>query len=232
MGIQAIEHCYSPSVPFSRTRKTVLLHLLLRTVILAMLHAVLFLSIFLPSNGMEGYTENCDGECVSSCKPYWVEIQSHCYFWSKIQLNWAEAEATCRKQGGHLASITSKATNDRVSNETERSHKDHKSMWIGGTDTEEEAVYRWSDCEEGKFELLTGIQPKKYDCVEFFKEGKFWGDNDCAEKNYFLCSQKLCPGSMGASVGGIIAAVFIVLAFIVCCAFKCRVVSWIQGRTS
>ena len=93
-----------------------------------------------------GYTENCDGECVSSCKPYWVEIESHCYFWSKIQLNWVEAEATCRKQGGHLASITSKAINDRVSNETERSHKDHKSMWIGGTDTEEEAVYRWSDC--------------------------------------------------------------------------------------
>ena len=90
-----------------------------------------------------GYTENCEDECVSSCKPYWAEIGNHCYFWSKIQLNWLEAEAACRKQGGHLASIDSKATNDKISNETERSHKEHTSMWIGGTDTEEEGVWRW-----------------------------------------------------------------------------------------
>ena len=93
-------------------------------------------------NYCAGYTENCDEECVSSCKPYWTEIDSHCYLWSKIQLSWAEAEGACRKEGGHLASIASKATNDKISNETKTNHRGHTSMWIGGTDTEEEGVWR------------------------------------------------------------------------------------------
>ena len=71
-------------------------------------------------------------------------------------------------------------------------------MWIGGTDTEKEGVWKWSDCSEWKFELWmqisAGNEPKQYDCVEFFREGIFWGDDDCTRKNYFLCSQKLCPG--------------------------------------
>ena len=127
-----------------------------------------------------------------------LEVDSHCYLWSKIELNWAEAETACRKEGGHLASITSKAINDKISNETKTNHRGHTSMWIGGTDSEKEGTWKWSDCSEWKFELWMqvseGNQPKKFDCVEFFREGVFWGDDDCTRKNYFLCSQKLCPG--------------------------------------
>ena len=71
-----------------------------------------------------GNKESCDDDCVSSCKPYWVEIDTHCYMWENFQLSWHEAEEYCRKQGGHLASITSKATNDKISAEFKT--KDHE----------------------------------------------------------------------------------------------------------
>merc|ERR1712192_115413 len=138
---------------------------IVRKVIVAMLlHALLILPLFLASYGMDGYVENCDDTCVSSCKPNWTEVDSHCYLWSKIQLSWAEAETACMKEGGHLASITSKAMNDKISNETKTNHRGHTSMWIGGTDSEKEGTWTWSDCSEWKFELWMqvseGMQPK------------------------------------------------------------------------
>jgi len=199
-----------------------------------LLHALLILPLFLASYGMDGYVENCDDTCVSSCKPNWTEVDSHCYLWSKIQLSWAEAETACMKEGGHLASITSKAMNDKISNETKTNHRGHTSMWIGGTDSEKEGTWTWSDCSEWKFELWMqvseGNQPKKYDCVEFFREGVFWGDDDCTRNNYFLCSQKLCPGSWpswAAGVSSIFVVLLIILTFVVFFVYKRK-----QGHTS
>ena len=145
-----------------------------------------------------GYRESCDAECVSSCKPYWVEIDRLCYHWNENQLSWLEAEEFCRKQGGHLASITSKATHDNISAEFETKHPEHTSMWIGGTDQEEEGVWKWSDCSPWSFEAwMKNVAvnfAEEQDCLEFFRNEETWNDDDCTKKNYFLCSQRICPG--------------------------------------
>ena len=145
-----------------------------------------------------GTKESCYDECVPSCKPYWVEIDSHCYMWENFQVSWADAEEYCRKHGGHLASITSKATNDNISALLNTKHEDLRSMWIGGTDQEEEGVWKWSDCTPWSFEAwmeeTTGNRLEAQDCLEFFRYGAIWGADDCSKGNYFLCSQKLCPG--------------------------------------
>ena len=112
-------------------------------------------------------------------------------------MSWVEAETACREQGGHLASINSEAINDKIWDETKTNHTEHTSMWIGGTDQEEEGVWKWTDCSPWDFEAwmeeTAGNQPEKQDCLEFFRDGGIWGDDDCTMRNYFLCSQKLCP---------------------------------------
>ena len=142
------------------------------------------------------YQENCDVPCVSSCKPFWVEVENHCYRWSTLKLNWLEAEKTCRKQGGHLASITSQAVHDNITAQFQG--KQHKTMWIGGTDQEKEEVWKWTDCSLWNFEQWNQGQPDNQreaeHCLEFFRnDGRGWNDYDCTARNYFLCSQKLCP---------------------------------------
>ena len=122
--------------------------------------------------------------------------------WEHFQVSWADAEEYCRKQGGHLASITSKETNDNIS--ALLNTKDHSSMWIGGTDQEEEGVWKWSDCTPWSFEAwmedTPWNRPEAQDCLEFFRNEGVWGDDDCTMKNYFLCSQKICPGWFQVSI--------------------------------
>merc|ERR1711971_1462565 len=50
-------------------------------IVTMLLHTLLILPLFLTSYGMDGYIENCDDTCVSSCKPNWTEVESHCYLW-------------------------------------------------------------------------------------------------------------------------------------------------------
>ena len=145
----------------------------------------------------KGYQENCDAQCVSSCKPFWVEVENHCYHWSTLKLNWLESEETCRKQGGHLASIPSQAVHDNITAQFQ--DKEHKTMWIGGTDQEKEGVWKWTDCSLWNFTPWKRGQPDNIKngqhCLEFFgtEEGGKWNDDDCTIGKYFLCSQKLCP---------------------------------------
>merc|ERR1711971_1263454 len=118
------------------------------------------------------------------------------------------------KQGGHLASITSKATNDNVSAEFKT--KPHTSMWIGGTDQEEEGVWKWSDCTPWNFEAwMKNVAvnfAEEQDCLEFFRSEGTWNDDDCTKKNYFLCSQRICTGSeAGLLAAGVTSGVFLLL---------------------
>ena len=53
---------------------------------------------------------------------------------------WAEAEAKCQREGGHLASIVTKYEQLLTSDASEG-----KSVWIGGTDQDQEGVWQWTD---------------------------------------------------------------------------------------
>ena len=146
------------------------------------------------------WTGNCGKkECVQSCKPYWVQVDSHCFLWSKLQLSWAEAEDVCKNQGGHLASLTSEALKEKISDDFKTKPNAQTSMWIGGKkDKDEDGLWKWSDCSSWNSEASS--KPLKEEatgnCLEFLRDGvDDWGANDCAKENYFLCSQKHCSGS-------------------------------------
>ena len=143
----------------------------------------------------------CKGKmCVESCQENWVENGDDCYYWSTTALNWTDAEDFCRSGGGHLASVTSEATNEFVLSELER--RRNSMLWIGGTAKGMKGGWKWTDCTPMVFTYWQKNQPSNHegqDCLRYSRTAERrskpkWNDLICSLKQKFVCSQKLCPG--------------------------------------
>lgn len=146
-----------------------------------------------------------DSKCVAECPgkdldlglEAWEKLGDQCFLWSEKSAtkNWTEAEDFCRWQGGHLVSVTSKAINEYIVEG--KSQRKISSLWVGGTDKEEEGVWTWTDCSSfqgHKFTAWAHHQPSNgpdQDCVDHWS--KSWNDVECSRKKAFLCTKKLCP---------------------------------------
>ena len=111
---------------------------------------------------------------------------------------WDKAEEFCRTKGAHLASVTSKATNDYI--EAELNQRDHH-IFIGGSDKESEGTWKWSDGSTWEFTNWGTIQGQEQpsnttgqDCLEYHSSKWKWNDVRCTYRGNFLCSIKLCSG--------------------------------------
>ena len=146
-----------------------------------------------------------DSDCVKDCKEGWEANRQHCFFWSIASASWDEAEQTCQKEGGHLASVTSNATNQYIlSGLDKRGIKEN--LWIGGRDSKEEGTWEWTDESAWEFSYWGPRRPNsdyRQNCLQY--HGSFynplspifkyvWWDFECEERSRFLCSQKLCSG--------------------------------------
>ncbi len=78
-----------------------------------------------------------------------VEFNGHYYKAYDQKLAWHTAKTYCEELGGHLATITSKEENDFV---YEMVRKNGISYWLGGTDEEQEGVWKWVTGEEWSFD--------------------------------------------------------------------------------
>ena len=56
------------------------------------------------------------------------------------QKSWSDAEAHCQAEGGHLASVLSEGEQKELSTMADGQH-----VWIGGTDAEQEGVWKWTN---------------------------------------------------------------------------------------
>ena len=147
---------------------------------------------------MIGITKECDNtQCVSACPVNWMEKDKHCYLWSRTAgVTWDEAEEFCASQGGHLVSVTSKSVNDYLVEE--KNKYGITTIWIGGSDKEEEGVWKWLDCSsfrDHRFTFWAHHQPSNghlQHCLELWSTK--WNDNVCSKQNNFVCSKRLCPG--------------------------------------
>ena len=166
---------------------------------------VLVISLILPPHQClsSGFEIRCNEEkCVESCKEFWVKNGDHCFYWSMNSANWTEAENYCRSGGGHLASVTSNATNEFILSEL--SKRDNSRLWIGGTDKGEQGVWNWTDCSPWEFTYWQENQPsnhKRQDCIRYSRKATStskpkWNDWLCDHKYKFVCTQKLCPGDI------------------------------------
>ena len=133
---------------------------------------------------------------MTACGNDWEEHGDHCYLWSEEKMSWDDAEAFCKRKGGHLASVTSEDINAFVLQEKMLRNLEH--LWIGGSDKENEGVWRWSDGSPWNYTNWYPGQPNRdnnKDCLQFgFNEIRDWMDRPCANNVNFVCSQALCSG--------------------------------------
>ena len=140
---------------------------------------------------------DCPAENQEFGSEKWTDQRGdqHCFLWSNKTRNWADAEDFCKGQGGHLASVTSKAINEYIVDG--KMKRKISSLWVGGTDKEKEGFWTWTDCStfrDHRFTAWAHHQPsngKDQDCVDHWSRS--WNDVDCSREKHFLCAKKLCP---------------------------------------
>jgi len=142
---------------------------------------------------------NNDSDCVQDCEQSWEAHGQHCYFWSDHIETWDWAEQFCLKKGAHLASVTSNSTNQYILRGIMKRNI-NENMWIGGTDKDEEGVWKWADGSPWEFTDWQTGRPgrpnERQNCLHYdaFVDFK-WYDYRCYDRSYkFLCSQKVCSG--------------------------------------
>lgn len=121
-----------------------------------------------------GPPEPPDGEVIetSMIPEDAVEFNGHFYkLYNETKL-WTEAEEACEEMDGHLVTITSEEEQDKIVEMIEEYAEAEKyNFWIGGSDAEQEGVFRWVTGElipldmsiEGGYENWKGGQPNNND---------------------------------------------------------------------
>jgi len=110
----------------------------------------------------------------------------HAYYFCASNKRFGEASDACEAMGGHLVTITS-------SDEDEFVHglvTSGQDIWIGLTDKDSEGAFYWVNGESYTYTNWGEGQPDDSwgeDCVEKYGGSGFWNDNDCKQKNSFVC---------------------------------------------
>jgi len=143
-----------------------------------------------------------EDKCVGACPEGWEANEAHCYLWGNEKKNWTAAEDFCRGEGGHLATVNTNATKEFVLEGLAR--KNLNWTWIGGSDIENEGVWKWTDCTPWEAEFWAPGQPdnthNNQDCLTlvhnwYWNNGvlnRMWDDLGCIVEWEFLCSKKIC----------------------------------------
>ena len=144
---------------------------------------------------------------MEACAEGWEANGDHCYFFGDEKKNWTAAEDFCREEGGHLATVNTNATRAFVLGGMIKRNIDR--AWIGGSDIEEEDVWKWTDCTKWEDEFWSPGMPDNnvvktsQDCLtqvlrSSWNNGvlnRMWDDFDCSEEIEFLCSKKICSSN-------------------------------------
>ena len=74
-------------------------------------------------------------------------------------------------------------------------------VWIGGIDVEEEGTCKWADCFPWNYTLWGHGEPNNLggdeDCLEQINDSAGrWNDDDCPKEKAFVCSKKICSGTV------------------------------------
>ena len=105
---------------------------------------------------------------------------------------WSGAEAHCQAEGGHLASVVL----DKSQLEVAAAAEAGGWVWLGGTDQEEEGVWRWSDGSTWNYTRWSpessdgtpeyGSKGASHNCA-VIHYGEWWRNHPCSFSQNFLC---------------------------------------------
>lgn len=133
-----------------------------------------------PSGTLDINNPNCPSDCTL-CNGHKFKLFSD-------TKTWAEAKADCESRGGHLATSTSEEKNEFL-----KSIAIGKSVWLGGTDEENEGVWKWITGENWDYtNWHCSVQPDNVGGIEHYLqftwngEGK-WNDLPATSKLRYIC---------------------------------------------
>ena len=157
----------------------------------------------------EGWQEE---EVMYSSNSVYREDKIHEYKLYREKNAWADAEAHCKGQGGHLASVLSEEEQqaltvkiddmseeftrrkrnleDRPKDLVEKEEKISKSIWLGGSNQEKDKTWRLSDGSTWNYahwSSLRGNRARKCNCVRIGGSSNEWVDHFCKLSYPIIC---------------------------------------------
>ncbi|XP_071940909.1 macrophage mannose receptor 1-like [Antedon mediterranea] len=134
-----------------------------------------------------------------NCAPGWIGYGSSCYLPNEEssqnnRLSWLEAQQSCLKMGGDLASFHSAAEEAYILGRFTPIDQENAywlGYWIGLNDRTIEGGYEWSDGTAVGYTNWGDGEPNdsgSEECVEMFFDGqRGWNDMDCSTVRNWIC---------------------------------------------
>ena len=118
-------------------------------------------------------------------------FNNHYYKFYILEYDWDSAEFFCEKMGGHLVTITSAEENSFVNGLSQG-----QNIWLGGTDTATEGVFKWVSGETFMYTNWSSGEPNDgkpapQDYIQMYANGT-WDDVKNQEKKMFVCEWDYC----------------------------------------
>uniref|UniRef100_A0A8C3KB83 MRC1 protein n=1 Tax=Calidris pygmaea TaxID=425635 RepID=A0A8C3KB83_9CHAR len=132
------------------------------------------------------------GKLHFKCPREWVAYAGHCYRIYKTPKIWKEAQSSCRKEDGELASIHN--IEEYSFTVSQLGYKPDDELWIGLNDFRVQMYFEWSDGTPVTYTKWHRGEPthtrNKADCIVMKGEDGSWADRACEVKLGYVCKRK------------------------------------------
>uniref|UniRef100_A0A8B9M082 MRC1 protein n=1 Tax=Accipiter nisus TaxID=211598 RepID=A0A8B9M082_9AVES len=134
------------------------------------------------------------------CPRQWVAYAGHCYRIYRTPKIWKEAQSSCRREDGELASIHN--IEEYSFTVSQLGYKPDDELWIGLNDFRVQMYFEWSDGTPVTYTKWHHGEPthtgNKADCIVMKGEDGSWADSACEIKLGYICKRKPLAEEPGA----------------------------------
>ncbi|XP_034727122.1 ladderlectin-like [Etheostoma cragini] len=113
---------------------------------------------------------------VPSCPPSWSQNNGRCFLYVPRELDWADAEKNCQSLKGNLASVHSVEEYQFIQRMITEHTQANPLAWIGGSDSQKNNVWFWSDGRPFSFTFWCAGEPNNQrgnqGCIQMNQGGK------------------------------------------------------------
>ncbi|KAL0967020.1 hypothetical protein UPYG_G00303530 [Umbra pygmaea] len=122
------------------------------------------------------------------CSSPWIRYGASCYRIERTKKRWREAQMSCRKDEGELASIHNIEQQSFVMSQLGYVATDE--LWIGLNDIKTPLLFDWSDQSAVTFTRWDASVPAGGNCVLVRGENGRWATQVCEQQFGFICTKK------------------------------------------
>ncbi|CAI5788830.1 Uncharacterized protein PODLI_1B041026 [Podarcis lilfordi] len=145
------------------------------------------------NSSLNSFTISSETNVNIKCPEGWISYAGHCYKIHRTAALWNDALASCRKEGGDLASIHNVEEYSFTISQLGYSSSDE--LWIGLNDRRVQMYFEWTDGTPVTYTNWLRGEPthannRQEDCVVMKGKQGFWADQPCDVKHGYICKSK------------------------------------------